>query len=121
MLDDLCCWSSEAFHRGSLMSTYCERILSSLGSIRPIDTISDLSHLLTVIFYIPSRISIDLFEYALPRAHYFLEVDCSTGSGFFGFLFSATFWLMSYLPYYFIVSHSRRSADQTSIRRDKGY
>lgn len=103
------------------MTFFCERFLSSLGSLRQIDTISDLLHLLSVIFYTPSRISIDLFEYALPKVHYFFEVDCSAGSGFFGFLFSAIIWLMVYVPLFFVVSHSRSSADQSAIRRDKGY
>ncbi len=72
----------------------CDRVMTGLNSIVPINTISDLENNAKIIFYFPSAFIIDFFETLLPKVAYFFEVTCATGSGFGGLILSALLWLV---------------------------
>lgn len=57
-------------------------------------SISDVWELLKQLWLIPSNSLASLFE-AFPSIARFFEMDCGTGQGFGGFVFSLFVWLIS--------------------------
>ena len=87
-----------------------------------VNTISDLSDNLKKIFYLPSNFTMDLIQEEFSGFYYFMEFDCKSGSGFFGFLVSLSFWCLLFLAVSRLFSEQVVTESyKEEMRKKKGY